>query len=189
MSKKKILLMVLLILVLLLSVVSGTLWHLRHYVLVEFQFYPRGVHQLDLREREVSVRHYEKLVRRMPDCEIQWNVPFQDTAIPCDAREITVSALTQKDIRNLEYFKQLETVKADNCSDYENLLKLWKQRPDLKVEYTVPLGTETFSVEAERVTLENATPEEIALLPYLPKLQRVLCSGGSTEAISLLQEY
>ena len=189
MSKKKILLMVLLILVLLLSVVSGTLWHLRHYVLVEFQFYPRGVHQLDLRDREVSVRHYEKLVRRMPDCEIQWNVPFQDTAIPCDAREITVSALTQKDIRNLEYFKQLETVKADNCSDYENLLKLWKQRPDLKVEYTVPLGTETFSVEAERVTLENATPEEIALLPYLPKLQRVLCSGGSTEAISLLQEY
>ena len=133
MRKIKTLLMILLILVVLGSVASGVCWNLRHYALVEFQFYPKGAQQLDLRGRDISVRHFEKLQRHLPDCEIRWDVPFQKTTIPCDVTEITISALSQQDIRNLNYLEQLETVKADACSDYENLLELWNQRPDLNV--------------------------------------------------------
>ena len=189
MSKKKTLLMLLLILVMTLSVVLGLFWHMGHYVIVEGQFYPKGVLQLDLRDREITIRHYKKLLRRMPDCEILWNVPFQGTAVPCDVEELAVSALSLEDIRNLEYFSQLKTVKADNCTDYENLLALWQQRPDLQVSYAVPIGTEVYCAEAEEVLLTEAAPEEISRLAYLPRLKRVLCSGGGAEAVSLLRDY
>ena len=189
MSKKKQLLMVLLVLVVLLSAVFGVFWHLRHFVLVEWQMYPKGVKQLDLRDREISVRHYEKILSRIPGCEIQWNIPFQERAIPWDTQMITVSALTQQDIRNLKYFTQLKTVKAENCTDYEELLELWKQRPDLNVEYTVRLGSESHSVTAQQVVLKQILPEEVPLLEYLPNLKTVLCSGGGEKVVSALVDY
>ena len=189
MSGKKVLLMVLLMLAVLLSAVSGIIWNMRHYVMVDFQFLPKDVRQLDLRDQEISIRYYEKLRRGLPDCEILWNVPFQGTAIPWDTRELTVSSLTQEDIRALEHFEGLEKVNGENCRDYEYLLRLYRQRPDLQVTYTVPLGSEQYAVGTEQVVLEAVTPEEIALLQYLPNLKRVLCSGGDAEAVAGLKEY
>lgn len=189
MNRKKTLLMLLLILVLLVTVVSGVFWHMRHYVLVDLRFYPRDVQQLDLRDQEISLRHYEKLQRRLPECDILWNVPFQETRVPHDVQELSVSALTQKDIRTLGYFARLEKVTAEDCSDYETLLKLWKQRPDLDVEYAVPLGGERYSVQVQQVVLQPVSSEELSRLDYLPNLKQVLCSGGEPEAISRLQEY
>ena len=130
MSGKKILLMILLVLVIIASVVLGICWNLRHYVLVGFQFYPKGVQQMDLRDREITVGHYEKLQRKLPECKILWNVPFQGGSISSDAQEITVSTLSREDLRILECFGQLKAVKAENCTDYDNLLELWHQRPD-----------------------------------------------------------
>ena len=189
MGKKKIFLMVLLGLLLLLSLGLGIFWHMQHYVVVEFQFYPRGAAQLDLRDREISVSHYETLRRRMPECEIQWNVPFQGRSVSWDTREITITALTQQDIRVLKCFTGLQRVVAEDCTDYENLLILQKQRPDLQVEYTVGLGSETYAWDAEQVVLEAVSPEEISLLACLPELRSVLCSGGAPETIAQLQEY
>ena len=189
MSGKKVFLMVLLILTVVLSVVLGLFWHMRHYVLVDLQFYPRGVQLLDLRDQEITVRHYERIRRRIPECEVWWNVPFQETTIPWDAEEITVSSLSQQDIRVLEYLERLETVHARDCSDYENLLQLWQQRPDLKVEYTVALGSERYGAEAEKVALEPVCAEDISLLDYLPNLKSVLCKGGEAESIALLRDY
>ena len=171
--------MLLLILVLLVTVVSGVFWHMRHYVLVDLRFYPRDVQQLDLRDQEISLRHYEKLQRRLPECDILWNVPFQETLVPHDVQELSVSALTQKDIRTLGYFARLEKVTAEDCSDYETLLKLWKQRPDLDVEYAVPLGGERYSVQVQQVVLQPVSSEELSRLDYLPNLKQVLCSGAA----------
>ena len=75
MSGKKILLMILLVSVVLLSVILGVFWNMRHYVLVDFQFYPKDVQQMDLRDQEITAGHYEKLQRRMPDCRIFWRIP------------------------------------------------------------------------------------------------------------------
>lgn len=186
---KKMLLAALLLLAVLLSVVLGLLWHMRHYVLVDLAFYPREAQQLDLRDQEITIRHYKKLRRRLPGCEIRWNVPFQDAAVPCDAREIALSALTQEDIRILEYFDRLETVQAESCTDYENLLLLQQQRPELQVNYRVTLDSEAYASDAEQVILGAVTKEELSLLQYLPKLKRVLCRGGTLESVSLLNAY
>jgi len=185
----KILLMTLLVLTVVLSVFLGMSWHMRNYVLVDMEFYPREARQLDLRDREISIRHYEKLLRRIPGCEIQWNVPFQDTTVPSDAKEITVSALTRKDIRVLKYFHRLETVHAVHCTDYELLMELQDQRPELRVDYTVSLGAETYHADAEQVLLKQIMPEDISRLSYLPQLKQVLCGGGEAETVARLEDY
>ena len=189
MSGKKIVCMVLTMVALLASVVLGLSWHMRHYVLVDMQFYPKDAQQLDLRDQEISIRHYEKLLRRIPGCEIRWNVPFQDREISCDTRTVSISALTRKDIRILAYFDRLETVQAESCTDYEMLLELQQQRPDLHVKYTIPLGSERYPGHTEQVVLEAVLLEEIPLLRYLPNLKRVLCGGGRTEQITQLRDY
>ena len=187
MRGKKIFLVVLLILTVLLSAAAGVFWHMRHYVLVDLQFYPKGVQQLDLRDQQISIRHYEKILSRIPGCEVYWNVPFQDTAIPWDAEQITVSTLTERDIQMLKYFGKLKTLQAEGCTDYENLMQLQARRPELKVEYTVQLGAESYSPQVKQVALSNVAPEEIPRLAYLPKLERVLCTDSGS--ISELQAY
>ena len=93
---------------------------------------------------------------------------------------------------SLEYKKMLEphgfeVTIVDNLeylNDYENLLKLWKQRPDLHVEYAVPLGTERCSVQARRVLLETVTAEDIGRLAWLPNLKQVVCGGGVPDDVA-----
>lgn len=189
MSGKKILFMVLLILVLLGSVASGLYWNLQNYVLVDLQFYPRNEQQLDLRGQNISVRNYEKLSRKLPECEILWDVPFQGNALPHDTRQITVSRLTREDIQALACFKDLETVNARGCTDYENLLDLRQDRPDVQVEYSLTLGTQTYTGTAAQVALDTLTEADVEKLSYLPELQSVHCGGGEETAIRKLQEY
>ena len=188
-NKKKNFLMVLLILLLFVSVAAGVFWHMRHYVLVDMQFYPRGARSMDLRENEISIRHYEKILRRMPGCEVRWNVPLSQGSWPDDTETITVAALTERDVRSLKYLTQLKTVEAEDCADYDNLLLLRQQYPELQVNYSVPLGEDRFSGSTKQVALENIAPEEIRLLQYLPELQTVLCSGGQPETVAGLMEY
>ena len=188
MSGKKKLLIVLLVLVLLGSVAAGLHWNLENYVLVDMKLYPKAAQQLDLRGEEISIKHYEKLQQKLPDCEILWNIPFQDQMLPHDTREITVQTLSEQDIRAISCFPRLETVKADGCTDYENLLTLSLSRPELRVEYAVQLGGESFAGTAKQISLV-AVAADIPRLAYLPRLQKVLCSGGGAEDIALLKEY
>ena len=189
MSRKNLFVILVLTMTVLLSVVTGLLWNMRNYVMVDLQFYPKAVQRLDLRGQEIALRHYEKLRLRMPDCEVLWDVPFQDQRISNDTEQIEISALSQTDIPMLQYFDRLKTVNAETCTDYEALLALCRQRPDLQVEYSVTLGTKKYAPKAEQVTLFQVTDKEIDRLAYLPNLKRVSCRGGSPEGIARLKDY
>ena len=189
MSGKKKVLMVLVILLLLGSVAAGLVWNLTHYVAVDFRFYPRDAKILDLRGETISVSHYEKLCRRMPECLILWDVPFQGGAYAEDTREVTVTALSDSDLGVLDYLTELETVHGGDCTDYAQLFALRERRPEVDVRYNVALGGRAYSRDVTRVDLEDIAPEEISLLGYLPKLKTVVCGGGDTEAAAQLQEY
>ena len=188
-NRKKSLLMAMLVLTVLLSVFLGIAWHLRHYVMVELQLYPKDAQRLDLREQDISIRHYEKLHSRLPECEIWWNIPFQEKTISWDTEEITIASLTEQDIQDLEHFTRLKTVHAESCSDYENLLNLRQLRPDLDVEYSIQLGAERYSADAEQIVLGKIAAEEIPLLAFLPNLKQILCSGSEPEVFGQLKEY
>ena len=189
MKEKKRFVIILVAAALLAASMAGLYWGMRNYILVEFRFYPRNEQQLDLRGQELTVRRYEKLARRLPDCEILWDVPFREERLPSTAEEITVTELSEADIPVLAYFPGLKTVQAEACTDYDTLLKLRAARPDLQLNYAVGLGGEKFSGIAERIALTDIREEEIPLLAYLPQLRSIVCGGGEKEALSALGQY
>lgn len=190
MNGKKTLLVVLLVVMLLAVVVVGLVWHATHYIMVDFRFYPKDAKVLDLRDKEISIQHYEKLSRQLPDCEIHWSVPFQDTTYSNDVKEITITSLSEEDVRILDYLETLETVQAEQCSDYAQLLALQLRRPEVELIYDLRLGESTFSRSATKVTIDSITKEEIPLLACLTRLKTVIVSGGEdVENIGQLQEY
>ena len=77
MKGKKTIAVLMTVLVLLAALVAGMLWCVVNYYIVDFKFYPKNAAVLDLRDREISAEHYEKLREKMPNCQILWNVTVQ----------------------------------------------------------------------------------------------------------------
>ncbi len=169
---------------------AGFYWSLQNNVLVDFKLYPKSLETLDLRGQTVSIRKYEQFRKKLPDTEIYWNIPFQDNYYDQGNKNLTVSTLSKSDIEDLDYFTKLETVDALQCRDYENLQALQQRRPEVKVNYRVEIGGETYSPKATSVVLTSVTQEEIQLLQYLPQLKTVAVGGsGDVANFADLQVY
>ena len=183
MNVKKKILMVLVILLILSSLAAGVAWHRNHYYVIDFQMYARDAQVLDLRGQEIEPAHYDKLRKKMPDCEIIWSVPFQGSRIPHDTRELTVSTLAEEDVAAMAYLTDLETVDATACRDYDALRTLENSRPELKVEYDLVFGDGTaVAHNAQKLTLTGASGGDAGLLQYMPELKQILVSGGGATA-------
>ena len=177
-GKKKMLVACLLAMLVLISVAIGLVWHMQHYRMVDFKFYPKDAQSLDLRGEEVSIKHFNKLSRSFPDCEILWDVPFQDALYSSNTDTLTVQTLTSGDVEMLDYFPQLQTLHAEDCTDYSLLLALMTRRPELQVYYQLTLDGKTYDQNAQSIRLNGVTAEELALLPCLRQLKSVVIGGG-----------
>lgn len=164
---------ILVILLVLLAAVIGIGLFLRAYVVVGFRAYPRNAVALDLRGTGISVKHYEALREKLPNCKITWEVPFQGTYYPEDTTELTLTEISDEEIRTLKYLANLETVHAEDCEDYAQLAKLQETCPECEVLYTVSIGGKAYAQDTTRMTVTSLTDEEVALMDYLPKLRRV----------------
>ena len=189
MSGRKKLLMVLIILLLFAAVGAGLAWHMTHYTMVDLRFYPKNARSLDLRGENISVQHYEKLSRRMPEVEITWDVPLSGGTWPNDSTQITLKTLTAGDVEILDHLTRLKTVDAGDCTDYDQLLALQERRPELEVTYSLTLGQEVYDQSVTWVDLKDITMEEISLLRCLRSLKTVICSGAEEAVVAGLQEY
>ena len=105
MSIKKKLMSVLLCLLILAAMVLGLAWHMRHYMMIDLRFYPKDAQVLDLREDDISIAHYEKICRRLPEAEILWNIPFREDRYPQETEKLTVTELQEPDLKILGYFE------------------------------------------------------------------------------------
>ena len=176
MNRKKWLLPILLVLLL---TAAALLWGMSRYVIVDMALYPKHAAYLDLRDRKITVSHYEKLTRALPGCEIRWNVPFQNTAYPQDVTQITVTVLSEADLEAIAYLPELETVRAEDCRDYGVLNRLREENPGLDVQYHIRFSDGTaLPWDAESVTVCSVEGEDAALLQYLPRLKQVTVTGG-----------
>lgn len=188
MNAKKKVLMLLIFVLLLASIVAGVLWHMQHYVMVGLELYPQNIRTLDFREEAISLNKYQKLSEKLPDCEIFWNVPFQNTAYPEDVTEITVTSLAEKDLPVLEYLPELKQVRAEQCRDYAVLAQLQQTYPHLQVDYAIVFSDGSgYDPDTTEITIGSVTQEDIQLLQYLPALKRVTVKGegdlGNLEAL------
>ena len=150
---------------------------LKFCVLAGGRLYPRGRAELDLRERRISAGTYDKLQKALPDTDILWNVPFQGKLLPSNITELTVTALTAEDARTLLYFKSLQVLNAEGCTDYENLLTYRLQSPGCRVRYRVTVGGSTYDSDAKMLMVTEFTEDDAAKIAYLPNLEIVDGSG------------
>ena len=179
MSKKVVTVLAVIALVLALVVAGalGFLWYRNTHVFVEGKAYSNRVDSLDLRQESISIEHYDQLKALLPDCEILWNVPFQNGTVSSDCGELTIDTISDGDIELMAaYFPNLKKVDASRCGDYAMLEKLQARLPELDVIYTVSLGGKSFAPDSTELSL---APEDFDLdtltanLPYLPQVNGV----------------
>ena len=178
MSTRKKLLVVLLCLAIMASVGMGLLWHRQHYVIVDFQLYPRDAQSLDLRGQPVSISHYNKLRRNLPDCEILWDIPVRGKTYSQDTKVLVIPDMTAEDVQILAFFFQLETLDARGCTDYELLQTIQRTYPELQVKYTVTIGGKNYAQDDQVLRIDGLQAEELQLLAYLPELAQVRLETG-----------
>ena len=93
-----------------------------------------------------------------------------------------MTALSEKDIAMLAYARQLKTVNAEGCTDYETLELLRQTYPDLEVNYSVAFSCGNYSWDVDTLLLNSVAQEDIQLLKHLPNLQNVVLETGSYDA-------
>ena len=190
MRGKTALLATLLALAVLLAASGGTALILHDNYLIDFQLYPKNAVSMDLRGQDISIDHYEALRQKLPGCKILWDVPFQGEKLSSDTTVITVDTLTEEDVSALACFPKLETVHAENCRDYDSLLRLRKAYPNVTVSSRVTLDGTEYPADTDTVELRTASPENLELLPFLTELRTVIADGGDApQDFSELSRY
>ena len=181
-SGKKKFLIFALVAVIFTATAAGVFWHMGHYQMIGFRFYPKDLSYLDLRGQEVSISHYNKLCRRLEGCEILWDVPLQDSRYASDSTRLELPELTEDSVRLLAYFPELKTLDARGCTDYALLTGLKDTYPDLEVLYTVTIGGRDYPQDAEVLQIDGILAGEAELIRYLPELRQVVLETGRDPA-------
>lgn len=176
--KKKILWIAAILLVL--AIAGGVLgyhyWYQNAHVFVEEAVYEKELTTLDLRGTGVSLEHYESVRQQLPDCEIRYDLPFQGSFYPDDTRELTITSLTEEEIGLLDYLPKLETVHAEGCQDYAQLMLLQQRRPECKVLYNVTILGESYDQDTRALAFGENEPDMQELtqaLAWLPDMETI----------------
>ena len=174
---RKVLITAIVILSLILAAMVGFIWYQSTHIFVEGEAYAKYADPLDLRERDVTESRYLAVQAELPGRQIIWNVPFQGGHQPSDSTALTVSTLTEEDIRIMTtYFRDLKTVDAGACRDYAALAQLAQQMPGCAVTYQIDLGGATASPDVQKLILEPGSFDFDLLLTnltYLTELQSI----------------
>ena len=171
------------------AVLGNHFWYRNNHVFVEDAVYKKDITFLDLRGTGVSLEHYEQARRQLPDCEIRYDLPFQGGFYADDTTELTISSLTAEEVELLDYLPALQTVNAEGCTDYEQLLALRERRPDCAVHYTVTIGGEAYPEDTETLSFAREQPDVQELmekLPWLPRMRTISIEEPEAPAKDLL---
>ena len=183
-NKKALIIVLSVVAALMAAVVAVCVWTVVNYHIIDAKLYAKDLEVLDLRGQEVKVNHYRKLAEKLPDCDIRWDIPFQDGLLADDAREVTVTTLTEKDVERLDYAQNLQVVNAENCEDYEVLAQLRQRRPELEVRYDVNFSGGNFAWDIKTLLLDTVAEEDFQLLKHLPNLKTVALEAGNHDFVT-----
>lgn len=165
------------LIVVLACLLGGMVWFWSTHFFVGGRPYPVDTAVLDLRDQQLTEAEYRQIQQQMPNCEIYWNVPFQNGAQSNLSASLTVKSLSDRDLEMLAYFPKLTQVDATGCRDYDKLRLLQERYPQVQLLYTVPIEGTEYPQNAKEVVCSGLTEEDIAMMALLPELQRVDASG------------
>lgn len=159
---------------------------LKNYVVLGWQLFPRNRETLDLRDQALTAEEYDTLGWKMPGTEILWSVPLSGGYSDSTAEALTVTRFQHADVEKLAYFPNLKTVDAEACTDYAALVEAYRQYPAIQFRFTLPIAGKRYAPDAETVTLESLTQEDIRMMELLPDLTRV--DGRGCREFALLSQ-
>lgn len=141
---------------------------------------------IDLRHCNVSPEDYERLCSAFPGCEIRYELPFQGSFLPLDTETVTVSGLSNADVKRLRWLKSLRFVDAADCRDYDCLMAL-RAVPGVEVNYNVAIGEQIFPHDSVFITVMDGSDKELRKkLRYLPEVKSLELGGtlpGSLDGV------
>ena len=191
---KKVLIVILVILLAVLAGLCGYLWYQNTHIFVEDAVYAIKSEALDLRGQEISFEHFDSVHTQLPDCDILWDVPFQNGKQSNDSRSIAVTSLEEKDLDILSrYFPNLQKLDGTGCKDYTLLAEFAEKCPQVEVVYQIDLGNISVEPDVTELTLNPGEAAYEALMEnfaHLPMLETVMMTNTdfTLEQVAALQE-
>ena len=183
-----VLIVIAVILGLILAGITGLLYYRYTHVFVEGMAYSKNADRLDLTQEDISFEHFDMLQAQLPDCDILWNVPFQNGKVSSGTEKLSIADLSQEDIEIISaYFPVLQTLDASECENYEMLELLRETLPQLEISYGVTLGNQSFPTDTEELSLENGDYDYETLLKNLAYLKSLHSLELKTPELSLEQ--
>ena len=147
--------------------------------------------KLDLRNTGLTLGEHEWLKRKLPDCEILWQVLFQGEYYLPDTQSLTITDLSEADLIMLDYLPEIKYIDASQCRDYVPLAELVKKYPRCRIDYTVEIQGRNWPADTEKIRLWNGDVEQLLeRLPALPKLKTLELFGRlpGIEQLKMLEE-
>lgn len=146
-----------------------------------------ALQKLDLRDTGLTAEEFEMIHGALPECQIQWKVPFQGDCLDLDAQSLTVTTLTEEDVETLDYLTQLEYVDATGCQDYDAIMSLIRRRPECEVSYKVIMGKRQYDPSRTELIIHTDSPQEVGqALQYMPWVTKVYFPTAVWELEDLL---
>lgn len=156
----------------------GAMWTFENFIFSEWHFYPANLRVLDLRDEQLTIEAYRDISAQLPDTTVLWKVPFQGRYLEYDTREIQIFKLRNEDLKPLRYMPWLETVHAEECTDYPQLAALQKELPNCRVLYTVTIDGRQYEQDTTEIEVSNLSRDQVERLAYLPRLSSVNATGS-----------
>ena len=153
----------------------------------------RNLYWLDLRGRGLSPAEYEKIRRAAGNARLLWELDFQGRRVDADSRSLELDHLSEDDMAQLSLLPRLQSIRAENCRDYPQLLNLTGQHPDWDIRYGVRVGEDFLDCREIAPAPGKCTEAELRqALAYLPRIKRMdlLQTGLSpAQARSLARDF
>lgn len=143
-----------------------------------------------------NCKDYDRLMalrEELPSCQVLYNVTIGDQTYDQDTTAVAAPGLNPEQVRLLTYLPKLESVNAAGCTDFELVKQVQREHPEWNVVYVITLGGAEVSSEAETLTVENVTAEELTVgLPGLTRLKELTIvnpSATDEELAAFRQKY
>lgn len=94
-----------------------------------------------------------------------------------ETTQLTITSLTSNDVSKIDRLENLTTVNAQDCGDYDLLMRLQQHHPDCQVNYQVTIDGTAYPQDTTEITITSLTDAEMTQLRYLPELTHVDASS------------
>ncbi len=126
----------------------------------------RDLKSLDLRDNPVSMDEIRDLQKRLPDCQILYDVPLGDQVYDSTTVSLTLEDLPA-DWENLRYLPLLRSLTVERCTNPAAMEALGDMLPECRRQWSLCVGGEWFDSQTRDILLSDSAPYYEELLAQL----------------------